>query len=124
MTDRAMASMADGKDTLDDRLSGLQAPLLIVWGADDKAVPVSEGQQMHALDPQSGDGRAGRLRTPGAEYMLGTRGGGDGRFSEGKSGAGGAGKDAGEDAVRQTVDSSEWNRWEFRNSPSRAILED
>ena len=43
VTDKAMASMADGKDTLDDRLSGLQAPLLIVWGADDQLLPVGEG---------------------------------------------------------------------------------
>jgi len=53
VTDRAIASMANGKDTVDDRLSGLQAPLLIVWGADDKAVPVSEAMQMHELDPRS-----------------------------------------------------------------------
>jgi len=53
VTDRAMASMANGKDTLDDRLGGLQAPLLIVWGEDDKAVPLSEAMQMHSLDPRS-----------------------------------------------------------------------
>jgi pimeloyl-ACP methyl ester carboxylesterase len=53
VTDKAMASMADGKDTLDGRLSGLQSPLLIVWGADDKMLPVSVGIQMHELDPRS-----------------------------------------------------------------------
>jgi len=53
VTDKAMASMADGKDALDDRLSGLQSPLLIVWGADDKLLPVSVGMQMHELDPRS-----------------------------------------------------------------------
>jgi pimeloyl-ACP methyl ester carboxylesterase len=53
VTDKAMASMADGKDTLDDRLGGLQAPLLLVWGADDKIVPISVGMKMHELDPRS-----------------------------------------------------------------------
>jgi pimeloyl-ACP methyl ester carboxylesterase len=53
VTDRAMASMADGKDTLDDRLSKLQSPLLIVWGADDKLLAVGVGMQMHQLDPRS-----------------------------------------------------------------------
>ena len=53
VTDRAMASMANGKDTLDDRLGGLQSPLLIVWGADDRILPVSEGLRMHVLTPQS-----------------------------------------------------------------------
>jgi pimeloyl-ACP methyl ester carboxylesterase len=53
ITDKAMASMAGGKDTLDGRLGGLQVPLLIVWGADDKLLPVSVGMQMHTLDPQS-----------------------------------------------------------------------
>jgi len=53
VTDKAMASMADGKDSLDDRLSGLQSPLLIVWGADDKLLPVSEAMRLHALDPRS-----------------------------------------------------------------------
>jgi len=53
VTDKALASMADGKDLLDNRLSGLQAPLLIVWGTDDKLLPLSAGMQMHALDPRS-----------------------------------------------------------------------
>jgi pimeloyl-ACP methyl ester carboxylesterase len=53
ITDRAMASMADGKDTLDERLGGLQTPLLIVWGADDKLLPVSEAMRMHELAPRS-----------------------------------------------------------------------
>ena len=53
ITDKAMASMADGKDSLDERLGGMQAPLLIVWGADDKLLPVSVGMQMHELVPRS-----------------------------------------------------------------------
>jgi len=53
ITDKAMASMANGKDTLDDRLGGLQAPLLIVWGADDQLLPVSKAIRMHELNPRS-----------------------------------------------------------------------
>ena len=53
VTDKAIASMAGGQDTLDDRLSGLQSPLLIVWGADDKLLPVSAAMRMHELDPRS-----------------------------------------------------------------------
>jgi len=53
VTDRAMASMASGKDTLEDRLGALQSPLLIVWGADDRILPVSEGMRMHELAPKS-----------------------------------------------------------------------
>jgi pimeloyl-ACP methyl ester carboxylesterase len=53
VTDKAIASMADGKDTVEDRLSGLQSPLLIVWGADDQLLPVSVAMQMHTLDPRS-----------------------------------------------------------------------
>jgi pimeloyl-ACP methyl ester carboxylesterase len=51
--DRSMASMETGKDLLDNRLSGLSEPLLIVWGSDDELLPLSIGQQLHVLDPQS-----------------------------------------------------------------------
>jgi pimeloyl-ACP methyl ester carboxylesterase len=53
VVDRSMASMQTGNDLLDNRLSGLPEPLLIVWGSDDKLLPLSVGQQMHTLDPQS-----------------------------------------------------------------------
>lgn len=53
VVDRSMASMETGNDLLDTRLSGLTEPLLIVWGSDDALLPLSVGQQMHALDPQS-----------------------------------------------------------------------
>jgi pimeloyl-ACP methyl ester carboxylesterase len=53
VVDRSMASMQTGKDLLDNRLSGLSEPLLIMWGSDDELLPLSVGQQMHALDPQS-----------------------------------------------------------------------
>lgn len=53
VVDRSMASMQAGDDLLDDRLSGLTEPLLIVWGSDDALLPLALGQKMHALDPQS-----------------------------------------------------------------------
>jgi pimeloyl-ACP methyl ester carboxylesterase len=53
VVDRSMASMQTGRDLLDSRLSAMQNPLLIVWGSDDGLIPLSVGQQMHALDPQS-----------------------------------------------------------------------
>jgi pimeloyl-ACP methyl ester carboxylesterase len=53
ITDREMASMQTGKDLLDDRLSGLTSPLLIVWGSDDALLPLDVAQQMHSLDPRS-----------------------------------------------------------------------
>jgi len=53
VVDRGMASMLGGKDALDDSLSSMQVPLLIVWGSDDQLLPLSVGEKMHALDPQS-----------------------------------------------------------------------
>jgi pimeloyl-ACP methyl ester carboxylesterase len=53
VVDRSMASMQTGNDLLDTRLGGLTEPLLIVWGGDDALLPLSIGQQMHALDPRS-----------------------------------------------------------------------
>lgn len=51
--DRGMTSMQTGKDLLDDKLATFPAPLLIVWGADDKLIPLSVAQRMHQLDPKS-----------------------------------------------------------------------
>jgi pimeloyl-ACP methyl ester carboxylesterase len=53
VVDRSMDSMQGGKDLLDARLGGLTKPLLIVWGSDDQLLPLSVGEQMHGLDPQS-----------------------------------------------------------------------
>ena len=53
MIDRSMTSMLTHKDALDQRLGGLKAPLLIVWGSNDGLIPLSVGQQMHALDAES-----------------------------------------------------------------------
>jgi pimeloyl-ACP methyl ester carboxylesterase len=53
VTDRAMESMQTGKDLVDDQLSGLAEPLLIVWGGTDELIPLEVGQKMHSLDPRS-----------------------------------------------------------------------
>jgi pimeloyl-ACP methyl ester carboxylesterase len=50
---RALASMLDGHDTTDQLLPNLKMPVLIVWGDVDHIIPLSEGQEMHKLIPQS-----------------------------------------------------------------------
>jgi pimeloyl-ACP methyl ester carboxylesterase len=50
---RALDSMLEGKDTTDEQLPTLKMPVLIVWGGDDHIMPVSNGEQMHRLIPQS-----------------------------------------------------------------------
>ena len=52
--DRGIASMLTKKDALDGRLGKMQVPLLIVWGEDDKLLPLATvGEKMHALDESS-----------------------------------------------------------------------
>jgi pimeloyl-ACP methyl ester carboxylesterase len=51
--DRGISSMATEKDALDDRLAKMSVPLLLVWGGEDALMPLSVGETMHALDPQS-----------------------------------------------------------------------
>jgi pimeloyl-ACP methyl ester carboxylesterase len=53
VVDRSVQSMESGKDAIDDALPKLTEPLLIVWGSDDQLLPLSMGQQFHALDPAS-----------------------------------------------------------------------
>ena len=53
VVDRSVASMETGKDLVDTKLGGLPEPLLIVWGSDDALLPLSVGEKMHELDPQS-----------------------------------------------------------------------
>jgi len=53
VTDKSMAAMQTGKDALDARLPGLTEPLLIVWGSLDRLIPLSAGQTMHSLVPNS-----------------------------------------------------------------------
>jgi pimeloyl-ACP methyl ester carboxylesterase len=53
VVDRGMQSMETGKDLLDDRLSTLGPPLLIVWGSRDGLLPLEVAQKMQALDPKA-----------------------------------------------------------------------
>lgn len=50
---RAIDSMLTGRDTTDKLLPSLKMPVLIVWGEVDHITPLSEGQTMHQLIPQS-----------------------------------------------------------------------
>jgi len=50
---RALASMLGGHDTTDQLLPKLRMPVLIVWGDVDRIIPLSEGQAVHKLIPQS-----------------------------------------------------------------------
>jgi len=51
--DKSMASMATRVDALNGKLQAFQPPLLIVWGALDKLIPLSSGVEMHGLVPHS-----------------------------------------------------------------------
>jgi pimeloyl-ACP methyl ester carboxylesterase len=50
---RALATMLSGHDTTDSVLPGLKMPVLIVWGAEDRIMPLRHGETMHRLVPQS-----------------------------------------------------------------------
>lgn len=50
---RALATMLQGGDATDELLPKLKMPVLIVWGQEDHIIPVSEGEKMHQLIPQS-----------------------------------------------------------------------
>ncbi|MGC8549766.1 MAG: alpha/beta fold hydrolase [Acidobacteriaceae bacterium] len=50
---RSMSSMLTGLDLEDGRLGQLQMPVLIVWGSDDRIIPLSVGERMHEEIPQS-----------------------------------------------------------------------
>lgn len=50
---RAVDAMMTGNDTTDKLLPDLKMPMLIVWGAEDHIAPLSEGEKMHSLVPQS-----------------------------------------------------------------------
>jgi pimeloyl-ACP methyl ester carboxylesterase len=50
---RAMASMLTRKDATDAILPQLKMPMLIVWGAEDRILPVSQAETIHRLVPQS-----------------------------------------------------------------------
>jgi pimeloyl-ACP methyl ester carboxylesterase len=50
---RAIDSMRTRKDATDNMLPQLKMPVLIVWGAADRVIPLEQGETMHRLVPQS-----------------------------------------------------------------------
>jgi pimeloyl-ACP methyl ester carboxylesterase len=50
---RAVASMLTGRDSTDNLLPKLKMPVLIVWGAEDRIMPLHQGEKIHQLVPQS-----------------------------------------------------------------------
>jgi pimeloyl-ACP methyl ester carboxylesterase len=50
---RAMADMLTGHDVTDSLLPQLKMPVLVAWGAEDRIVPLEQGEKMHQLIPQS-----------------------------------------------------------------------
>jgi pimeloyl-ACP methyl ester carboxylesterase len=50
---RAVDAMLTGRDTTDNLLPQLKMPVLIVWGAQDRIAPLSQGERIHQLVPQS-----------------------------------------------------------------------
>ena len=50
---RALAAMLTGKDATDKLLPEFQMPVLIVWGGKDRITPLSLGEKMHSLAPES-----------------------------------------------------------------------
>lgn len=50
---RAMGTMLTGRDATDSLLPQLRMPVLIVWGGEDHITPVSQGEKIHQLVPQS-----------------------------------------------------------------------
>jgi pimeloyl-ACP methyl ester carboxylesterase len=50
---RALDTMLTGRDATDRILPQLKMPVLIVWGAEDRIIPLRLGEEMHSLVPQS-----------------------------------------------------------------------
>ena len=50
---RAMETMLQGRETTDALLPKLRMPVFIAWGAADEITPLSEGEKIHQLIPQS-----------------------------------------------------------------------
>jgi pimeloyl-ACP methyl ester carboxylesterase len=50
---RAEATMLTGQDATDSLLLQFKMPVLIVWGAEDRIAPLSQGERIHRLIPQS-----------------------------------------------------------------------
>jgi pimeloyl-ACP methyl ester carboxylesterase len=50
---RAVASMTSGQDATGSELPGLKMPVLLVWGTEDRIIPLSQGEKMQRLIPGS-----------------------------------------------------------------------
>ncbi len=50
---QSMDSMESGRDLLDTRLANISQPTLIVWGTEDKLIPIAVGETMHHDIPAS-----------------------------------------------------------------------
>ena len=50
---RALATMLSGRDATDSLLPHLKMPVLIIWGDQDLITPLTQGEKMHRLVPQS-----------------------------------------------------------------------
>ena len=50
---QSMDSMLSGQDLLDARIGSIAQPTLIVWGAEDRLIPISVGEAMHREIPNS-----------------------------------------------------------------------
>jgi len=50
---RALDTMLQGRETTDALLPQLKMPVLVVWGSADQITPLSEGEKIHQLIPQS-----------------------------------------------------------------------
>jgi pimeloyl-ACP methyl ester carboxylesterase len=50
---RALSTMLTGQDATDKLLPQLKMPVLILWGGEDKIMPVEQGEMMHRQLPQS-----------------------------------------------------------------------
>ena len=53
ITQRALASMLTGRDVTDTLLPNLKMPVLLVWGQVDRITPLSQGEKIHEIIPQS-----------------------------------------------------------------------
>lgn len=50
---RAMAQMFTGRDVTDNLLPNLRMPVLILWGKQDRIIPLDQGEKIHRLIPHS-----------------------------------------------------------------------
>lgn len=50
---RAMSQMLTGRDVTDKLLPELRMPVLILWGSQDRIIPLDQGEKIHRLIPHS-----------------------------------------------------------------------